>query len=595
MVNKERVEKIAAGIVDTNLNQTDLLISDIDTTDKMPSWDGEVRVYKQNAQNKAYLRGRVPVQVKGHFFNLSKNNNKFPDKIKYSVETSDLTNYLNDAGVMYFVVYIDISNYCNYKIYFNDFLPYSLASILKKAQKKTFSVDFNSFPTGKTERTDIFLNFLNHRKHQINLVQTDLPDEAVLKENGIIKSYVIKGTSCEEPENLSDLLFSPGKKFIYGDTKELGLGLIPLGEASNIKISQRLSKTVSISNKVYYPEMVWERDKSGMFYLFGNNIKIHITTDNIATVLYNNKGLLQERINDLEFLKAFSKTNTLEIDGKTYPFNDKEKVEENLIEQDETYLLNLKKIEQLLELLGIIDFFNFDLSELTEEENYKIQMLIEGLLEYHPLIFENHNENAFLFNFEIHNIIIPILAITDQNGKYFIYDFLNIDTKHFLFNVNDEPASRYVFLKARHFLKSYNIHYKAMLKDIKSFPLTQEYSNEITKTILEMLSAYDQQEIKQSELLETAVELAQYIYDDDPNNIFLLNYMQAMKRKRALNSQEKDQILSIINIDNGNFQEKIGASILLNDFKQAKTLYKQLSLDEQKEFDRFPITNLWKR
>lgn len=177
--------------------------------------------------------------------------------------------------------------------------------------------------------------------------------------------------------------------------------------------------------------MAWERDKSGMSYLFGNNIKIHITSDNIATVLYNSRGLLQERINDLEFLKAFLQTLTIEIDGKVYPFKDKDKNEKDLIEQDDTCLLQLKKLERLLDILKIKEAFNFDLSELTEEENYKIQMLIDGLCEHNSLIFEDHIEKAFLFNFEIHNILIPILAITDQNGKYFIHDFLNIDTKNF--------------------------------------------------------------------------------------------------------------------------------------------------------------------
>ncbi len=429
----------------------------------------------------------------------------------------------------------------------------------------------------------------------MNIIQAGLPDESHLLEENIIKSYVIKCTSCEKTKSSFDLLFSPGKKFVYGDTKELGLGLIPLNEAVDIKISQKLSKTVSVSNKVYYTEMAWERDKSGMSYLFGNNIKIHITSDNIATVLYNSRGLLQERINDLEFLKAFLQTLTIEIDGKVYPFKDKDKNEKDLIEQDDTCLLQLKKLERLLDILKIKEAFNFDLSELTEEENYKIQMLIDGLCEHNSLIFEDHIEKAFLFNFEIHNILIPILAITDQNGKYFIHDFLNIDTKKFLFNVNDKPASRYVFLKARHFLKSYNIHYRTILKDIKSYPLTVDYSNAITKTILEMLSAYDQQENKCGELLETAIELAQYIYDYDPNHIFLLNCMQAMKRKRSLNSQEKDKILSIIKIETNNFQEKIGAAILLEDFKQAKILYKKLSRKEQKKFDSFPIVNLWKR
>lgn len=590
MVNNERVEKIATGIVDMLLNRTERLISDIASTDKMPSWDGGVRVYKKDSQEKEDLIGRVPVQVKGHYFDLSQNGNIFPDKIKFPVEASDLINYRNDSGAIFFVVYIDKNNNEKYKIYFNELLPYSLASILKKYPQKSFTVELNEFPTEKKEMVDIFLNFLNHRKYQVNLIQTGLPDEAVLKEKGVIKSYIIKCTSCEKPQNPSDLLFSPGKKFVYGDTKELGLGLIPLNEASEIKISNIISQPVSISGKSFYQQITWSRDKFENKYLLGKSIEIQVEKNKSITFQYIPHGTLFERINDIEFLEALIKTKKFCIGENEFDLSDGN---DDGILSCLDILPHFKKLEKLIEQLEIKELFNFDLSELTKFEDILLNNLVAGLIDRQPIDLGANYGEIFIPEFEIHNFLIIAFAISNKDGKYNIHDFSNIHLPDSEFFSDKCPVSRYVFLKSRHLIKRSNIKYNLLLKDIKSYPLTIEHSNAITMLVLEMLSAYDQQEIKCGELLETVIELAQYIYDYDQNNIFLLNYLQAVKRKQMLTSPNIDKLLSIIKMADGSLEEKIGAAILLEDFNLANILYQQLSKSDQKNFDTFPINTLW--
>ena len=39
---------------------------------------------------------------------------------------------------------------------------------------------------------------------------------------------------------------------------------------------------------------------------------------------------------------------------------------------------------------------------------------------------------------------------------------------------------------------------------------------------------------------------------------------------------------------------QLAASILLESFQEAELIYKQMSEDERKLFDRFPIKNLWR-
>ena len=97
-------EKIATNHVELAISKAGHLVSHINSNDKEPSWDGDVEVYKKSGHvhAKADLILKVPVQVKGHIKpNLKKKS------IKYSIQYSDLRNYLYVGGTIFFVVYFD--------------------------------------------------------------------------------------------------------------------------------------------------------------------------------------------------------------------------------------------------------------------------------------------------------------------------------------------------------------------------------------------------------------------------------------------------------------------------------------------------------
>lgn len=91
-------EKIATNHVELAISKADHLVSHINSNDKEPSWDGDVEVYKKSGHvhAKADLILKVPVQVKGHIKpNLKKKS------IKYSIQYSDLRNYLYVGGTIF--------------------------------------------------------------------------------------------------------------------------------------------------------------------------------------------------------------------------------------------------------------------------------------------------------------------------------------------------------------------------------------------------------------------------------------------------------------------------------------------------------------
>lgn len=141
-------EKIATNHVELAISKADHLVSHINSNDKEPSWDGDVEVYKKSGHvhAKADLILKVPVQVKGHIKpNLKKKS------IKYSIQYSDLRNYLYVGGTIFFVVYFDEEDE-HHTIYYVGLLPFDLKKMLKDHKgdlSKCKSIELKVFPTKK--------------------------------------------------------------------------------------------------------------------------------------------------------------------------------------------------------------------------------------------------------------------------------------------------------------------------------------------------------------------------------------------------------------------------------------------------------------
>ena len=116
----------------------------------LPSWDGEIYIYRSSSKKKEDMIGRVPVQVKG-----TANDDFSQDEIKYSVSRSDLENYFNDGGALYFVIYVRESG--NAKIYYNALTPDKLHEILGETpkQQKTRTITFNTFPEKSEDKINL--------------------------------------------------------------------------------------------------------------------------------------------------------------------------------------------------------------------------------------------------------------------------------------------------------------------------------------------------------------------------------------------------------------------------------------------------------
>ena len=155
------IEKLATSAIVDSISLTDVLSPFINNDDKEPSWDGNIYIYEDKKKNKKGIK-KVPVQVKGE------ERKRVPPKKrpKYPVKFTDLDNWLNDGGVILFVVLIDESGE-NKAIYYSALVPVLIRQLKKFAKgKKSLSVPLKEFPTDNNKKVGVLLDFYDHKQKQ---------------------------------------------------------------------------------------------------------------------------------------------------------------------------------------------------------------------------------------------------------------------------------------------------------------------------------------------------------------------------------------------------------------------------------------------
>lgn len=151
LLDRKAIETISVSAVRNSIVTSPFLDQFIADNDKEPSWDGNVYIYEDTSKKKNKLKGRLPVQVKGKIcadFSA--------DEISYSMDVSDLRNYLYDGGVVLFVVYMNASGTAT-QIYYSELTPLKLRFELDNAKaQKSKTVKLKNFRRTEIRRRPYF-------------------------------------------------------------------------------------------------------------------------------------------------------------------------------------------------------------------------------------------------------------------------------------------------------------------------------------------------------------------------------------------------------------------------------------------------------
>ena len=587
------LEKIATASVKTSISITDELSSFINDGDKEPSWDGNIYIYANKDKRKESIK-KVPVQVKG------KQSDDFSlDTIKYPVTVVDLENYLNDGGVVFFVVYISKDGR-DTKIYYSCLLPVKIRNILDRNIKKNkkLIIEFNSFPEDNAEKVSLFLNFYDHMKKQTSFAKTTLHSLDELEKQGVLEGVTFYANNYGKSNiNNYNLLFED-EIYMYAHIKGSAIPQPLLDMPLDLHIAENVETEISVNGIVYYTGFQRIRSKDKAVLTIGKSVTISIEKKKQSlTIKFAPTSNLKYSVIDFEFILALYKYNQFEMMGHTLPLDPN-----RLFDGDKARKLqeNLEFRKNLIKVLNIFQLdTDVDINSFSKDDSRHSNLFIKGLVKNEPV--DGLKEGlpfALRLNYLGSKVIIG-LEKEEQPGTYRIYDYLGKPVKlWYRDDTGEGRTSRYDFLDVDDFLKIPNIDYRDVLQSYKDI-LDENIYVRANWVLLKLLLAYDKSEDKRKDILDAAYSFAEWLCNTNICEETLelisrkLNFYQVLKRQGSLAKEQKEDLFNIADNQQQNKMIRVGAYLLLDNQLAAERLFDELDTDVKQEFQMFPIFRFW--
>jgi len=114
--------------------------------------------------------------------------------------------------------------------------------------------------------------------------------------------------------------------------------------------------------------------------------------------------------------------------------------------------------------------------------------------------------------------------------------------------------------------------------------------------LLNLLLAYDKHEDHPSFILEIAKDIASWLLEEGgevlPYEFRIINYLQTIKRERELTVEEIKKLYEVSE-KTDSLMNKLGANLLLENYKVARLNFEELKDEEKELFKSFPIYRFW--
>lgn len=589
------IEKVAVDTVSLAISKSDYLVPHINSGDREPSWDGDIEVYKKagSTHSKKDLDKKIPIQVKG------KVSTRFREKtISYPVQISDMRNYLRIGGTVYFVVYIDSSGEKT-QIYYVPMLPFELKKILDRyGTQRTRHIQMKMLPEDKGEMTDVFLCFARDMEKQKAAISCEPVTMESLAKDGLLKEISFGFTTVPRKyETPFEHLFDHDT-YIYA---KLPYGIeLPVEHIEKIDAAgTRFTAPVTVNGNLFYLDygVIYKKESIKLHFGKGTTLALERgkKRQNFHFAL---RGTLSERIRDAEFIIEAVTARQFKVGNTIYPLNilseDLERF--NLIHRKE-HLKWLKTVKKMLDVLRVKG--DLDCSNLTKVDEQNILVLKSAILDNKTISLKDTGELFGIYTIANLKILVCTLKRDDEKNLFNVYGFNDapVSLRATGENGKEYPSSFYVILTKDSMLKCCNIDYDAMLTHIMGIPFSEKYSGQLIQLLLQLLFAYDESGFSRKDILDAAVRLSEWLKINDPyseKEILMLNYYQTVKRLRALDTSEVQEILSLIENHPSHEEIYVGAYILLENYAAAKIHFDMMSSEMQEIFRSFPIFHFWK-
>lgn len=589
---KKAIETLAVNAVRDSIVVCNLLDQFIPDNDKEPSWDGHIYIYEDKSKTKDRLKGRLPVQVKG-----TENDDFSKDEISFSVSTADLRNYLNDGGVIFFVVHIGTGGLTN-QIYYSGLTPIKLRILLNDAKgQKNKSIKLKRFPTESNKKEMICLNCWEDCQRQASFANATLYSVEELEQQGLLESLSLSVTSVGGMNPQTALLTN--EVYLYANIKG---GVIPQPiEAipQRLVIQEEREARIMVGNRPFYSKVKITQNVETTTTMLGSSFTITAHTDN-RKIKYSFKGTMQLRqlVIDLDFMLALIDEGSFSYNGVSFPF-DKSTVDfSNFpVAEMRKRLDYLNRVAQLLDLFGCKK--DIDLKSLQAKDWRNLNTLIKALIDNEP-VTGLRDDLPPVFTIEVGNLRFIVCFFQEDNeaGTYRISDFFQTKLLFVYENPEGEKlaTSQFSNLKAKDFLTADNVCYDVLLPSFQNAEQNSETMIRANNFMLELLKAYDME--PDPEILATAADFSKWLVtaseEELSHSIRLLNDLQVKKRQRKLTVNEEKELYRLIESPDCGEETLVGAYLLLDQQTAAELHFEKLPVEAQEAFKKYPIYHFWR-
>lgn len=589
----DTIEATAVSAVKTAILQADYFKPVFNDNDTLPSWDGEIIVYKSANKKKDNIVDVIPVQIKGT--TIDKRNG---EKFRYSVGRSDLKNYLacKSGTILYFVVFIEEGeNEYITTIYYQKLLPYDLKRILSicKEQDST-TLEFVRFPRNKKDITCLLYNVVSDMKKQKPCIDAEeLTVEALYKETSV-PTFTLSRIFNKKEGAPSLFAFLGEDYYFYTSRQDKVLQPVMHGRIEGIGFP--VHQSVSINGIEYYPMYECLEYRDCIVLKIGEAIEFVIQRNDSSEMKLRIQPSyrLSEIIRDISFLLDLFKYKSLLLGEFVLPCdltaNSKNAIN---IESLGQHLKTYQMIQTLMRAMDVTR--DFDLTKLKDEEWERLCQLYGSIIKGDKVKIEIETSYCVI-ELALGNLKILLFAIADKQTRY-CYEMRSFsNTDNIVTREDGHQTTPFVDLGEEQILHVDNIRYENLFMQLKNIPLSRCYIKEITCLLFKMLIAYDKSEVKSLDILNHAINLAEWLEEHDPysDRVYRrLNKMDAIKRSRQLNESENEELFSFAENTELPAIYRSFSYFLLGEEKSAERFLRQVHNNVTSAEQSYPIFRLW--
>ena len=552
--------------------------SDIHSGDKTVSFDGNIIYYRNKKPKASGNEFLIPIQIKG------KEYKKLPskDRLSYPVSTRDMSNFLENGGIIYFVVAIEKQTNL-LKTYAKILLPIDIRELMdRKSNQKTISITLHTVIDSDSlvSLCDLFAK--NKLKQSLVVLNSDNLNFSMINE---FSFSTIPGSYTDPAE----MLVKNPIKYLYA--KQNGIE-IPIS-ASKITISRNGDIDIAVNGKSYNFPTTHTVTKTLTSFIINEVIKIdyketkQLWTFSLVDV---SKVIFKKVYSTFLFISDLCKSNDILVNNSPILNNAKNPFREKVSKDFISLLENTIKIGNDLKNL------NIPLDSLTTQDVSDslrtIKYLKTTLIEKKP-IRNNFDTDVGLCILSLGEKKILLEYEKIENEMFLLRDYLRNGQRVAIFCENENSTHKinnwFVVNSFPEDITNIIFDKKQMIADLSNIETESDF-NYLNQLILLLLNSYDLK--NQQNILDFISELNSILLKKDScSEINIINSLQIEYRKQNLSSAQKKDLL-LLKTNSSSELIVCCACILLEQYEEFEIYFQKISPSEQIEFKKWPIFNL---